>query len=71
VLNYGDCLAYGVAMAAGEPLLFKGDDFPRTDVVAAVLLRREACASTRGDGGQPSAPYLRRTAQRRSAAPSR
>jgi ribonuclease VapC len=35
VLNYGDCLAYGVAMAVDEPLLFKGDDFPRTDVVAA------------------------------------
>ena len=35
VLNYGDCLAYGVAMAVGEPLLFKGDDFSRTDVVAA------------------------------------
>jgi ribonuclease VapC len=35
VLNHGDCLAYGVAMAVGEPLLFKGDDFSRTDVVAA------------------------------------
>jgi ribonuclease VapC len=34
VLNYGDCLAYGVAMAASEPLLFKGDDFARTDVLA-------------------------------------
>lgn len=32
VLNYGDCLAYGVAMAEGEPLLFKGDDFGHTDV---------------------------------------
>lgn len=35
VLNYGDCLAYGVAMAAGEPLLFKGGDFAQTDVEAA------------------------------------
>ena len=35
VLNYGDCLAYGVARARGEPLLFKGDDFPRTDIAAA------------------------------------
>lgn len=34
VLNYGDCLAYGVAMAEREPLLFKGDDFSRTDVAA-------------------------------------
>lgn len=32
VLNYGDCLAYGVAMAERESLLFKGDDFGRTDV---------------------------------------
>ena len=35
VLNYGDCLAYGVAMAEREPLLFKGDDFGHTDVQAA------------------------------------
>lgn len=35
VLNYGDCLAYGVAMAEREPLLFKGEDFSRTDVPAA------------------------------------
>lgn len=35
VLNYGDCLAYGVATAEGRPLLFKGDDFPRTDVAVA------------------------------------
>ncbi|MBI4539872.1 MAG: type II toxin-antitoxin system VapC family toxin [Gemmatimonadetes bacterium] len=35
VLNYGDCLAYGVAMALGEPLLFAGGDFPRTDVPPA------------------------------------
>jgi ribonuclease VapC len=32
VLNYGDCLSYGVAMAEREPLLFKGDDFAHTDV---------------------------------------
>ncbi|MBA2670616.1 MAG: type II toxin-antitoxin system VapC family toxin [Gemmatimonadetes bacterium] len=35
VLNFGDCLAYGVAMALGEPLLFKGNDFDKTDVPAA------------------------------------
>jgi len=34
-LNYGDCFAYALAKAAGEPLLFKGDDFSRTDVVPA------------------------------------
>jgi ribonuclease VapC len=36
VLNFGDCLCYGVAKSAGEPLLFKGDDFTATDVDAAL-----------------------------------
>jgi ribonuclease VapC len=31
-LNYGDCFSYALAMTAGEPLLFKGDDFVHTDV---------------------------------------
>ena len=31
-LNFGDCAAYALAKTRGEPLLFKGDDFPRTDV---------------------------------------
>jgi ribonuclease VapC len=35
-LNYGDCFAYALAKVAQEPLLFKGDDFGRTDVVAAL-----------------------------------
>ena len=35
VLNYGEVLAYGVARAADEPLLFKGEDFSRTDIAAA------------------------------------
>lgn len=35
VLNYGDCLAYGVASASGDVLLFKGNDFTQTDVAVA------------------------------------
>jgi ribonuclease VapC len=31
-LNLGDCFAYALAKASGEPLLFKGDDFSRTDL---------------------------------------
>lgn len=31
-LNYGDCMAYAVAKVTGCGLLFKGEDFPRTDV---------------------------------------
>ena len=36
-LNFGDCFAYAVARASGEPLLFKGQDFSRTDVAAVKL----------------------------------
>ncbi|HUI60251.1 MAG TPA: type II toxin-antitoxin system VapC family toxin [Steroidobacteraceae bacterium] len=35
-LNFGDCLAYGCAKTAGEPLLFKGDDFSQTDIEPAL-----------------------------------
>ena len=34
-LNLGDCFAYALARTAGEPLLFKGRDFGRTDIEAA------------------------------------
>ena len=34
-LNFGDCFAYGLACSRDEPLLFKGDDFPKTDVAQA------------------------------------
>lgn len=35
-LNYGDCFAYALAVTTGEPLLFVGEDFARTDVAPAV-----------------------------------
>jgi ribonuclease VapC len=31
-LNMGDCAVYALSRTAGEPLLFKGDDFSLTDV---------------------------------------
>lgn len=34
-LNYGDCVAYATATTEGEPLLYKGNDFPHTDVPRA------------------------------------
>lgn len=34
-LNLGDCASYALAKARGVPLLFKGDDFTRTDLAAA------------------------------------
>jgi ribonuclease VapC len=35
-LNFGDCFSYALAKATGEPLLFKGDDFHKTDVLPAL-----------------------------------
>lgn len=34
-LNFGDCFSYALAKSKGEPLLFKGRDFARTDVKSA------------------------------------
>jgi ribonuclease VapC len=34
-LNFGDCFAYALAKATGRPLLFKGSDFTRTDLLIA------------------------------------
>jgi ribonuclease VapC len=35
-LNFGDCFAYALAKATGEPLLFKGNDFTHTDLTASL-----------------------------------
>ena len=35
-LNLGDCFACALARASGKPLLFKGDDFTKTDVASAL-----------------------------------
>jgi ribonuclease VapC len=34
-LNFGDCLAYATARLANRPLLCKGEDFSKTDLVLA------------------------------------
>ena len=34
-LNYGDCFAYALARQRGCPLLFVGEDFTQTDLMAA------------------------------------
>jgi len=34
-LNFGDCFAYACAKHAMTPLLYKGDDFPLTDITTA------------------------------------
>lgn len=35
-LNMGDCFAYACARSFEAPLLFKGDDFPQTDIEPAL-----------------------------------
>jgi ribonuclease VapC len=37
-LNIGDCCAYALAKHSAEPLLFKGNDFSRTDIRAAMII---------------------------------
>ena len=34
-LNFGDCFSYALAKDMGAPLLFKGTDFGKTDVLVA------------------------------------
>lgn len=34
-LDFGDCIAYALARVSGQPLLFTGDDFSKTDVRVA------------------------------------
>ena len=39
-LNFGDCFAYALAKATGEPLLFKGHNFALTDIEPAARTGR-------------------------------
>ena len=36
ILNFGDCLVYATARHLNRPLLFKGNDFSRTDLTPAL-----------------------------------
>ena len=36
-LNIGDCCAYALAKYSGEPLLFKGEDFSKTDIPPVII----------------------------------
>jgi len=38
-LNFGDCFSYALAAVSGEPLLFKGNDFSKTDIERVALGR--------------------------------
>ncbi|MDE1991769.1 MAG: type II toxin-antitoxin system VapC family toxin [Rhizobiaceae bacterium] len=39
-LNLSDCFSYALAKLTSEPLLFKGDDFSQTDILAATANQR-------------------------------
>jgi ribonuclease VapC len=41
-LNFGDCFSYALARSRGDRLLFKGEDFARTDVEPAMNPRSGA-----------------------------
>ena len=41
-LNFGDCFSYALALIRGEPLLFKGEDFARTDSIDASKARPDS-----------------------------
>jgi ribonuclease VapC len=43
-LNFGDCLMYGTAKATRLNLLFKGDDFSRTDLISVLVHGEEVPA---------------------------
>ena len=36
-LNFGDCFSYALAKSTGETLLFKGNDFSKTDIIPAIV----------------------------------
>lgn len=35
-LNFGDCFSYALAKVTGEALLFKGEDFKKTDIASVI-----------------------------------
>jgi ribonuclease VapC len=35
-LNFGDCFSYALSKMSGQPLLFKGQDFAKTDIRSAL-----------------------------------
>lgn len=48
-LNFGDCFAYALSQRTGEPLLYVGDDFGKTDVPSADVRPVDAGHVTGGD----------------------
>jgi ribonuclease VapC len=53
-LNIVDCAAYALARSRGLTLLFKGDDFARTDVASAIARDTSSDAPARHDSEGPT-----------------
>lgn len=51
-LNFGDCFSYALSSALDQPLLFKGNDFPCTDI--------ECLTATRSSVHEPAVGMLKR-----------
>ena len=51
-LNFGDCFSYALATASGFPLLFKGEDFKKTDIQAALVSGKLSWARLQADRGR-------------------
>lgn len=49
-LNIGDCCSYALARSSGFPLLYKGDDFARTDLEGIALGTPESAGSEADEG---------------------
>ena len=54
-LNYGDCFAYALCKATGQPLLFKGKDFSQTDIATVPRIRGENEHTQSFDQGESEA----------------
>jgi ribonuclease VapC len=55
-LNYGDCFSYALATVKDEPLLYKGNDFLRTDVRSVELGGPEPPPTDDASGIRDAAP---------------
>jgi ribonuclease VapC len=54
-LNFGDCFAYALCKATGQPLLFKGQDFSQTDIATVPRRRSEDEHTQSFEQGEPEA----------------
>jgi ribonuclease VapC len=54
-LNIGDCCSYALSKYSGEPILFKGEDFSKTDLQAASQPGGDS-QSPAGDESESSVP---------------